>query len=250
MSEKHASQDCVTHSVMFPFISCCLSRTKPQQAFRSSVCSCVCASADATSPIQPRPYNTLCVFFSLQESWWFFGASCRLLSGQNRVKYLTRPRGRGETWASSSWKGRGSSWNCDFSQAALHVHLQGRPLWSHTARKAEPAGSNMTRFDEPDLSFWCGLFSCSCACSLKDPLQDDDIGTTWIRVSTLKPGRPQPLTTCTQITSSKLVVFLCVINVKYIKINMLNVYCSCLKNQPMSAVCGKSPVSVLTKQSV
>lgn len=122
VSEKHASQECVTHSAMFPFISCCLSRRKPQQAFRKKgvyVCVCVCIHRRHLSyTAKAIQYSVFCFFFlPLQESWWFFGASCRLISGQNRVKYLTRPRGRGETWASSRGKAEGGFWNGDFSSS-------------------------------------------------------------------------------------------------------------------------------------
>lgn len=122
VSEKHASQECVTHSAMFPFISCCLSRTKPQQAFRKKECMCVCLCVHPQTPplLYGQGHTILWVFFvflPLQEFWWFFGASCRLISGQNRVKYLTRPRGRGETWASSRGKAKGGFWNGDFSSS-------------------------------------------------------------------------------------------------------------------------------------
>ena len=55
----------------------------------------------------PLPYkqgHTILAVFFFQEIWWFFGAGCRLVTGQNRVKYLTTPRGRRETGASSRGK--------------------------------------------------------------------------------------------------------------------------------------------------
>lgn len=198
VSEKHVGQDCVTHSVMFPFISCCLSRTKPQQAFRGSgfACAHVCVRIcrhHLSHKAKAIQYS-LCFFFSLQESWWVFGAGCRLISGQNRVKYLTRPRGRGETWASSRGKGRGSSWNCDFSRAAPALHLQVRPLLCETTQHAKPRLQATTPRDS--MSSICLLdVDCSIvhAVALKRTLCG--LRNTWIRVSTLKPGRPRPLPT-------------------------------------------------------
>lgn len=142
--------------------------------------------------MQPRPYNTLCVFFSLQEPWWFFGASCRLISGQNRVKYLTRPRGRGETWASSSWKGRGSSWNCDFSRAAPYVHLQVRPQKPHSTQSCACREQGDSIWWAPFV-FLMWIVQLLVRLFLKGPFADSDRGTAWIRVSTLKPGRLRPL---------------------------------------------------------
>lgn len=103
-------------------------KTPNRLSGKRSVCLCVsvCASPDATSPIRAKAiqYSVFWVFFlPLQEFWWFFGASCRLIWGQNRVKYLTRPRGRGETWASSRGKAKGGFWNGDFSSSGPRLFI-------------------------------------------------------------------------------------------------------------------------------
>lgn len=113
----------------FPLISCsCLSRRKTTKSFLGywicyyacvCVCACACPTADTTSSICKAAQYSQCF---IQETWWFFRAGCRLISGQNRVKdFLTRPRNRGETGASS--RGKAGEALEIVTWALLTVHL-------------------------------------------------------------------------------------------------------------------------------
>lgn len=126
VSKKHVCRDCVTHSVVvFPSSAARVYHAeRPQLAFRgigystTHVCACICKhylchTSTATQYAQ-------CWFF-FQGTWWFFGLDASSYWAKNRVKYLTRPRSRGETGASS--RGKAVEALIIVTWSPLHVHL-------------------------------------------------------------------------------------------------------------------------------